>query len=143
MERVLPELRFDNVALADVIDFLRDVSNQPIFVNWRALEVAGVAKTAPVNARLRGVKFSKALATILEDAGAGQVKLTFTIDQGVITISTAEDLEANVVTNVYDIRSGKLVWTGLTETEMGSQMEAQIQEFIQLLISTMTQDKFL
>ncbi len=46
-------------------------------------------------------------------------------------------------TNVYDIGSGKLVWTGLTETELGGQMEAQIQEFIQLLISTMTRDKLL
>ncbi len=46
-------------------------------------------------------------------------------------------------TNVYDTGSGKLVWTGLTETQVGSQMDAQIHEFIQLLISTMTRDKFL
>ena len=56
---------------------------------------------------------------------------------------TYETELVNLETNVYDVRSGKLVWTGLTETEMGSQMEAQIQEFIQLLISTMTRDKFL
>ncbi len=104
LDRKLPEVRFDNVGFSDVIDFLRDVSSANIFVNWRALEAAGVDKNAPVTARLRDVKFSKALDTILRDVGGGTVKLGYTIDEGVITISTEEDLASNVVTRVYDIR---------------------------------------
>ncbi|HWP39446.1 MAG TPA: hypothetical protein VNL70_00875, partial [Tepidisphaeraceae bacterium] len=104
LERKLPEVRFDNVAFADVIDFLRDVSATNIFVNWRALEAAGIDRNAPVTARLRDVKFSKALSTILSDVGGGLVRLGYTIDEGVITISTEEDLSSNVVTRVYDIR---------------------------------------
>jgi general secretion pathway protein D len=104
LEHKLPEVRFDNVGFADVIDFLRDVSSANIFVNWRALETAGIDRNAPVTARLRDVKFSKALETILRDVGGGTVKLGYTIDEGVITISTEEDLASNVVTRVYDIR---------------------------------------
>jgi general secretion pathway protein D len=92
------------VAFSDVIDFLRDVTGANLFVNWRALETAGIDKAAPVTARLRDVKFSKALTTILNDVGGGTVKLAYTIDEGVITISTEEDLSKNVVTRVYDIR---------------------------------------
>jgi general secretion pathway protein D len=104
LERQLPEVRFENVAFADVVEFLRDVSLANIFVNWRALEAAGIDRTAPVTARLRNVKFSKALETILRDVGGGTVRLGYTIDEGVITISTEEDLASNVVTRVYDIR---------------------------------------
>src|SRR6185503_19872463 len=89
---------------SDVIDFLRDVTGANIFVNWRALEAAGIDRNTPVTARLRDVKFSKALQTILSDVGGGTVKLGYTIDEGVITISTDEDLSKNVVTRVYDIR---------------------------------------
>ncbi|HZM17516.1 MAG TPA: hypothetical protein VFE28_16090 [Candidatus Krumholzibacteria bacterium] len=44
-------------------------------------------------------------------------------------------------TNVYDIPSQKLIWTGLTETELGGKVEAQVDEFIHVLIGAMTQDK--
>lgn len=104
LERRLPELRFDNVGFAEVVDFLRDVTGANIYVNWRALEAAGVDKNATVTARLRDVKFSKALSTILADVGGGAVQLAYTIDEGVITISTADELNRNVTTEVYDIR---------------------------------------
>ncbi|HEY8667959.1 MAG TPA: hypothetical protein VIL86_14945 [Tepidisphaeraceae bacterium] len=104
LDRRLPEVRFDNVGFSDVVDFLRDITGANIFVNWRALEAAAIDKNAPVTARLRDVKFSKALSTILSDVGGGTVKLGYTIDEGVITISTEEDLSKNVITRVYDIR---------------------------------------
>ena len=97
-------MRLENSAFADVVDFLRDVSGANIFVNWRALEGVGIDRNAPVTARLRDVKFSKVLRTILDDVGGGTVRLGYTIDEGVITISTEEDLASNVVTRVYDIR---------------------------------------
>ena len=104
LDQKLPEVKFDNVAFSDVMDFFRDVTGANIFVNWRALEGAGIDKSAQVSARLRDVKFSKALNTILADVGGGTVKLSYTVDEGVITISTEEDLSKNVVTRVYDIR---------------------------------------
>ena len=66
LEKQLPEIRFQEVALTDVIDFLRDTTQANIFVNWKALEVAGIDRSAPVSTRLKNVKFSKVLRTILE-----------------------------------------------------------------------------
>ena len=104
LERPLPELSFDGAGFTDVIDFLRDVSGANIFVNWRALEAAGIDRNAPVTTRLRNIKFSKALTIILDSVSGGTVPLGYTIDDGVITISTGEDLDRNTITRVYDIR---------------------------------------
>jgi len=104
LDRALPEVAFDGVGFSDVIDFLRDVSGANIFVNWKTLEGAGVDRNAPVTAKLRNVKFSKALSIILDSVGGGTAKLGYTIDEGVIEIGTADDLSKNTLTRVYDIR---------------------------------------
>ncbi len=104
LDRRLPEVRFDGIGFSDVIDFLRDVTSANIFVNWQALESSGIDRNAPVTARLRDVRFSKALDIILSAVGGSLVQLGYTIDDGVITISTAEDLSQSTVTRVYDIR---------------------------------------
>jgi general secretion pathway protein D len=104
LDRVLPEVNFNQVAFGDVIDFLRDITTANIFVNWRALEAAGVDKNAPVTARLRNVKFSKALNLILADVSAqATAKLGYTTGDGVITISTDEEIGKNTTQLVYDI----------------------------------------
>ena len=105
LDKSLPEIRFDAVSLSDVIDFLRDTTQANIFVNWKALEAAGIDRNAPVSTRLRNVKLSKVLKTVLESVGGGAtVTLGYTVDEGVITISTTEDLAKNVETRTYDIR---------------------------------------
>jgi general secretion pathway protein D len=104
LDRVLPEVNFNQVAFGDVIDFLRDITTANIFVNWRALEAAGVDKNAPVTARLRNVKFSKALTLILADVSSqATAKLGYTTGDGVITISTEEEIGKNTTQLVYDI----------------------------------------
>ena len=88
--RALPELNFDGVALTDVIDFLRDVSGSNITVNWKALETAGVERNTPVTLRLKDVKFSQALNSVLASAG-GNAKLRYTLEGNVIDITTGDD----------------------------------------------------
>src|SRR5207245_8575676 len=98
LDRRLPELRFDQAPLADVIDFMRDVTGANLAVNWRTMEAAGIDRKTPVSARLHDVRFAKALAAILADAGASAVKLGYTIDEGVITISTADEINSKTTT---------------------------------------------
>jgi general secretion pathway protein D len=104
LAKKLPEVRFDQAGFADAIEFLRDVSGANIFVEWKTLETAGIERTVPVTARLRDIKFSKALSTILADVGGATTPLSYTIDDGVITISTTDALNKNVVIETYDIR---------------------------------------
>jgi len=96
LERRLPEVRFEAIAFSDVVDFLRDVTSANIFVNWRALEAAGIDRSAPVTTRLRDVRFRDALDKILADLGGGTVSLGHVVDRGTITISTdGSDLLVN------------------------------------------------
>jgi type II secretory pathway component GspD/PulD (secretin) len=105
LDRTLPEVVFDAVAFDDVIDFLRDVSGANMFVNWKVLDAAGVDRKTPVTARLRNVKYSRALHEILAAVGGvGKKKLDYTVVQGVITISTVEDLAQYAEVRVYDLR---------------------------------------
>ena len=105
LDRKLPDLTFKDDKLLDVVDFLRDVTGANIFINWRALELAGIEKETKISVHFKDVKFEKALATIIEIAGAGKAKLGSEVDEGVITVTTAEDLQQHtIVTKTYDIR---------------------------------------
>jgi type II secretory pathway component GspD/PulD (secretin) len=101
----LKEIAADQQGLEKVINFLRDNTGTNIFVNWKALEAAGLDRNTPVSVSLRDVPFSKALTTILASVG-GTANLSYTVDDGVITISTRDDLLASVPPRVstYDIR---------------------------------------
>jgi len=103
LDRRMPEVRFENIALTDAIDFLRDVSEANIHVNWRALEPLLIGPDTIVNLRLLDVPLRKILSVLLADIGmAGQV--SFYIDRGVIEITTREIADSQMLTRVYDIQ---------------------------------------
>jgi len=49
----------------------------------------------------------------------------------------------NLETNVYDAVTGKLVWSGVTRTELGSRLQEQIEEFIEVISGAMIRDKLI
>ncbi len=99
----VPKLDFNEIKFENVVEFLRDISGLSLHVKWNALQAAGIDKTTPVTVQLRDVTFEKALRVILDDVG-GVNPLSYILDDGVITISTKEDLSRRTVTRVYDIR---------------------------------------
>lgn len=103
MMQELPKLELNGIAFQDAVQFLRDVSGTNIYVKWSALQALGIDKTTPVNVKLQNVTFEKALKTILQDAG-GANPLGYSLDDGVIRISTRADLSEQTVTKVYDVR---------------------------------------
>jgi hypothetical protein len=104
LELRLPPIKFDAVGLNDVVDFLRDVNGANIFVNWKALEGAGIDRQVPVTVNLHNVKFGKALRIILDSLSSEKAKLTFKVDSGVIAISTASELFGEPLSRAYDVK---------------------------------------
>jgi hypothetical protein len=49
----------------------------------------------------------------------------------------------NLETNVYDVASGKLAWSGITQTELGGKMNNDIAGFIDVLVAQMKKDGLL
>ncbi len=106
LEENLKEITADQQGLEKVLNYLRDNMGANIFVNWTALQTAGIDKNTPVTISLKEVPFRKALTTILSTVGGATANLTYTIDDGIITISTKEDLSSAKyqLVRVFDIR---------------------------------------
>lgn len=104
LRRRAPELRFDAREFGEVIDELRKLTALNIVPNWTALEAAGIEKDTEVTLRLQEVTFSKALELILDEVAAGQAELAYTVDEGVVQISTKEDLSRKTIIRVYNIQ---------------------------------------
>ena len=104
----IPKLDFDDTEFNSVITFLRETSGVNINPNWTALDAAGLgggnSKTAKVSVHLTDVTFEKALGVILSNLAGGTVQLSYMVDEGVVTISTKEDLSQKAIARVYDIR---------------------------------------
>jgi len=106
LDENLKSISADQTGFEKVINFLRENTGTNIIVNWTALGGAGIDRNTPVSVDLHDVPFSKALTTVLSEVGGGAANLGYTIDQGVITISTRDDLNSAKyqVIRVYDIR---------------------------------------
>jgi beta-lactamase regulating signal transducer with metallopeptidase domain len=102
LDKRLPELNFNAIPFRDVVEFLRDVTGANIFINWSDLESAGISKDAAVTMRVRNVTFAKGLDLILESVSTNP-ELTYTVEGGVIEISTAARAEKKVVVQTYDV----------------------------------------
>ena len=110
-------VELDEVLLRDVIEFLRNVSEANIWVNWSALEEHQlITAETPITAELTDVTVRTALDTILADAG-GNRPLVHAIEEGVIVISTQDDLAMKLTTRVYDVRD--LLDSGARAPQMG------------------------
>ena len=92
---------FKEVAFADAVDYLRDVTGLNISVNWRALEEAGVSKTDPVTLRLKNVTVRQVLKLMLQNVAPG--KLAYSVDGNVLNITTLELSRKNMVTRIYHV----------------------------------------
>jgi len=104
LRKVVPEIKFDAVPFEEVVDRLRAITGLNIVPNWSALEAAAIEKDAEVSLRLNNVKIEKALNLILNEVGAGEVELAYEIDDGVIQISTKDDLSRRTFVKVYNIQ---------------------------------------
>lgn len=102
LRNVLPEVRLDNVPLAEAMDFLRDVTGVNLHVNWRALEEVNVTRETTVNVRLQQVPLRKLLRIILDEVSPENL-LTFYTDDGVIEVTTRAVADRKMITRVYDI----------------------------------------
>ncbi len=104
LEMKMPKFDFPDLPFSEVVDYIRENSGANIFVNWKALEAAGIDNTQTVSIKLTNVSFRKALELALNDVGGGATELAYAVNDGVVSISTRENLNRETETRVYDIR---------------------------------------
>lgn len=100
----LLKVKFSDVPLDQVVEYLRDMTGWNIVVKWNALEAAGIKKATFVNLKVKDVPAEKILKLVLEAASQRGNPLGYDVEENVVTISTAEDLSRRTVARVYDVR---------------------------------------
>lgn len=104
---VLPAMEFsEGTSFVDVVAFLREQGKLSINVNWNALGTVGIEKTTDIGGiNLQNVKIETALQILLDNVGGTENKLGYDVAaDGVVRISTTDDLDSKTVTRVYDVR---------------------------------------
>ncbi len=125
----------DQKSIASVFEILAVQTHANILINWTALQTAGIDKNTPVTFTLTDVSCRRALRALLEQAGGTTASLSYTIDDGVVTISTREDLYSSKyqTVRVYNVRDFLTV-----DPQYPLQIAAAIsQEHVNNLIDTL------
>ena len=104
MRSRVPAVEFANVPLEDVFDFMRDVAQLNLYINWPALEAAGVDRSAPVQLKLRNIRMGKVLDLALNQVSAGGVELTWYVSDNIVYITTKELADRDMVTMIYPVQ---------------------------------------
>lgn len=102
LQKRLPELSLKDVALEEALAFFQNATQANWFINWHAIESAGVLRDTPVTVKLRFVPVHVALRTVLESAAPGL--LTFEVDQNVITVTTRKRSEEKMFIRIYPVQ---------------------------------------
>jgi len=104
LKMTIQKFNFSDVDLKDVISFVREYTGTNVVVRWKVLQSIDVGPGLKVSMDLRDVTVETALKTMLRDVSLPVVNLTLTyaIKDGVLVISTSQDLNKNT-TVVYDV----------------------------------------
>lgn len=89
---------FVETPLADVVDYFKEVLQITIHLDQKAFKDASVETTAPVTFRGIDLRFKTILNAML-----GQLGLTWTIDDGLLVITTPEGAARRPTIQVYDV----------------------------------------
>ncbi|MFQ5806591.1 MAG: hypothetical protein ACE5I3_09090 [Phycisphaerae bacterium] len=97
------EINFEELPFDQLIDFLTDLNQMNITVDWEDLENSGIDRDKPVSIRLKDVSLRTVLREVLTQVG-GDVPLNFSVGEGLLRIATKAKLDRNKYVLVYDIR---------------------------------------
>lgn len=104
-EQVLPVVEFQGQTFAQVLDYLRNVTQSNIHPDWKSLDFIGVSPNDRVNlAALRNVTAQTVLTRVLDQLGDDIQRPRYAVRDGMLVISSEDQLRKHVVTLTYDIR---------------------------------------
>ncbi len=104
MQMRVPAVELAGVALDDVFGFMRDVAGMNLYVNWPALEAAGVDRSVPIQLKLRNIRMGKVMDLALNQASAGGVALTWYVSDNIVYVTTKQLADQDMVTIVYPVQ---------------------------------------
>jgi hypothetical protein len=108
---VLDRFEYKDKTLDQVIDLLAERTGCNFFIEWPALEGSGTERDPKGTLILRNLSAAAALKLVLTDFAPGLNHLGYRVEDGIVRITTADQLSQTMVIRVYDVRD--LVQTDL------------------------------
>lgn len=100
----IPVVDFDGVPLEKAVAYLREVTDVQFLPEWRSLDAIGISRNDTVTLQLKNVAVKTVLERLLDDLGDDWSKPAYTIDDGLVVISSDTALRKRTVPIAYDIR---------------------------------------
>ena len=97
------EVRFEDKPLVEVLAWFEDQLGANVWVRWNQLEDVGVSRDTPISLHGRNIRLSQVLWMILREASS-DAELAYGLVENILVISTASDIQNDLVTQVYDVR---------------------------------------
>ena len=103
LRSLIPVVHYDDTALADVLDELRNKSGTNIVANWQSLANIGIEQTTPVSLELRNVSASRVLKVILQTISTPRDRASYIIQDNVVLIAASYDLDMIFEMRVHEV----------------------------------------
>ncbi|MBI4581902.1 MAG: hypothetical protein HY718_19550, partial [Planctomycetes bacterium] len=105
LRETAPPIDFpEGTGFEEVINWLREQSRLSVNVNWNALIVQGIDRTTDtLGIALENARFETIQKLLLDNVGGTEGQLDYDIVDGIVRISTREELDRNKITRVYDV----------------------------------------
>lgn len=97
------EARFENTPLEQVMEWVARQTQLNVSVRWNVLRDAGVNRDTPVSVQASNLRMTQILWLVMGEAGGTDTRLAYRASDNVLVLSTADDLNKEVITKVYDI----------------------------------------
>lgn len=102
LDQKIGGMDFNQVPLKDALARLQKESGVPFVIHWGSMEGGGVKPDHPVDLHLPAMSLRLALRQLL--FVAGRFKLSFAVHDGLLIISSPDDLSTSAFVRVYDVR---------------------------------------
>ena len=99
----IEEVAFEEAPLDQVLEWIDSLTPLNVITRWQQLEDLGIERDQPVTLGVRNLRLSQVLWLLLREAAGPDVRLAFQACDGLLIISTSEDLEREMVVKVYDV----------------------------------------
>jgi hypothetical protein len=86
LNRRVPSVKLPGVPLSDSVDFLRDITRANLYVDWKALELAGVTENTRITVFATNLPLREAFQRILDCTGSHALEIH--VMHGMIVVST-------------------------------------------------------
>jgi hypothetical protein len=102
--QALITLQADGRPLEELTQFLQDLTQTNMVVNWNALNKAGITRQTPVTLRLKDVSYEHVMQTLIELLPATGTRPNYAIEENTLELTTNAELGVDLTTKMVPVK---------------------------------------